>query len=442
MPRIELPALYVDDVRGERSDGRLVLANRDPAPDEAGVPLESTVALEIIDVGSDGVDAAWSRVWIDGVLAYELRTVLPGWDGPRAAVVESADTLRIVLDPLVPLASEARVTVRVQAATRGGAHTLEATYEFRAEDRTAPRLVAVQAIAPRLVRFGFDEPVRVLDPLAFEFVRLAAPAVPIAPVEAEADGSTVLVRTDTRMTPDAFYDVRVRGVADLAGNPVLPPHDRASLAGFRPPRPERRRFDLWSMLPKYNRREDTTGDLRRFIACLQEVADLLLAEIDRFGDTFDIARAPEPFVDLILRDLGNPFPFELAARGKRRLAGALVDMYRQKGTAAGIRNAVRFFLGVHVTAIVSFAAETMILGASELGVDWVLGPSERFARYAFDVHVDRVLTDAERRQLRAIVEYLKPAHTHFVDLVEPFPPAIIDHWLLGVSELGVSTELH
>jgi hypothetical protein len=72
----------------------------------------------------------------------------------------------------------------------------------------------------------------------------------------------------------------------------------------------------------------------------------------------------------------------------------------------------------------------------------VLGPSERFARYAFNVHVDRVLTDVERRQLRVIVEYLKPAHTHFVDLVEPIPPAVIDHWALGVSELGLSSDLH
>jgi phage tail-like protein len=376
------------------------------------------------------------------VVAFELGTIQPAWDGPRAAVVESTDTLRIVLDPLVPFASEARVEVRVEAATRGGAHTLEATYTFTAEDRTSPRLLAAQAIAPKLVRLGFDEPVRVLDPLGFTFQRMTFPAVPIAPVGASAEDTAVLVQLDTAMTPDALYEVRAAGLADLAGNAIVPFHEPVLFTGFRPPRPERRRFDLWSMLPKYNRRGDTTGDLRRFIACLQEVTDLLLAEVDRFGDTFDLERAPEPFVDLILRDLGNPFAFELDLRAKRRLAGMLVEMYRQKGTAAGIRNAVRFFLGVHVTAIVPFAAETMVLGESELGIDFVLGPSERFARYAFDVHVDRVLSEAERRQLRAIVEYLRPAHTHFVDLVEPLPPAVSDHWLLGVSELGQTTDLH
>lgn len=442
MPRLELPALYVDDVAGVLATDRLVLGNRDPAPGEVGVPLESTVALEVIDVGADGVDPSAAHVWIDGALALDAGVVQPGFDGPRAALLVSGDTLRVVLDPLAPFASEATVEVRVRASTRGGANTLDATYAFRAEDRTAPRLVAVQAVAPKLLRLGFDEPVQVVDPSGFVFERRELPAVPVAPTGASADGTAVLVRLDTEMTPDVAYAVRVTGVADRSGNSVLPPHDRAVFRGFRPPRPAQRRFDLWRMIPKYNRRADETGDLWRFISCLQEVTDLLLSEIDRFGDTFDIERAPEPFVELILRDLGNPFPFSLDALGKRRLAASLVEMYRQKGTAKGIINAVRFFLEVDITRITAFASETLVLGESELGVDWVLGPSERFARYAFNVHVDRVLTDVERRQLRVIVEYLKPAHTHFVDLVEPIPPAPIDHWVLGVSELGLSSDLH
>ena len=54
----------------------------------------------------------------------------------------------------------------------------------------------------------------------------------------------------------------------------------------------------------------------------------------------------------------------------------------------------------------------------------------------------RILADRERRQLRAIVEYLKPAHTHFVDLVEPLPPILPNHWELGLGDLGETTDLH
>ncbi|SDY34243.1 phage tail protein, partial [Myxococcus xanthus] len=215
-----------------------------------------------------------------------------------------------------------------------------------------------------------------------------------------------------------------------------------TFAGFRPARPPSRSFQLWDMLPGHNRRDDVTGDLRRFIACLQEVTDLLLADLDAIPDIFDLERAPESFLDAILQDLGNPFAFELDVLARRRLASVLVDMYRQKGTALGLRNAIRFFLGIEVRTISPFASDTLVLGESELGVDWVLGPSERFARYAFNVEVERLLTPAEHQRLRTLVEYLKPAHTHFVDLVEPLPPILPEHWELGLSELGETTTLH
>ena len=445
MSAVELPALYVDNVAAIVAVERPLLVNRDPGPGEAGVPLEWFVALEVLDPGPDGVDRSATRVWGDGVLAFDgggAPELQPGFDGPRAAVVETADTLRVVLDPAAPFASEAEVQVRVVSATAGGAHTLDETYTFTAEDRTAPKVVAAQATAQRVVQLGFDEDVVVTAPAGFAIVPVDLPAVPVVPVSATAQGTVVTLVLDTEMTPDVAYRVTATGVADLHGNPVLPPDDAAVFTGFRPPRPAARRFDLWTMLPRHNRRTDATGDLRRFIACLQEVADLLLAEVDRYPDVFDLERAPEAFLDLILEDLGNPFPFDLDVLGKRRLASVLVEMYRQKGTAVGIENAIRFFLGIDITAITPFTGTTLVLGESELGVDWELGPSDRFARYAFNVEVDVPLTGTQRSQIRAIVDYLKPAHTHFVDLIEPGPPPTFDHWELGVSELGVTSDLH
>jgi len=84
----------------------------------------------------------------------------------------------------------------------------------------------------------------------------------------------------------------------------------------------------------------------------------------------------------------------------------------------------------------------LVLGESALGEDWILGPSSRFARYAFDVKVGVPLSEEQRRQIRAIVDYLKPAHTHFIDLIEPVPPPTFDHWELGISELGAESVLH
>ena len=322
MPSFELPALFVDAVASVAAAstgiGRPVLVNRDPGPDELAVPIDASVALELVDPGPDGIDRAATRVWVDGALAFvgggapELQ---PGFDGDGAGVVQTADTLRVVLHPTTFFASEALVAVRVVSATVGGGHALDATYSFRIEDRTAPRLVGGQATGQHTVDIAFDEAVQITDATGFSLVPLDFPAVPVTVVGAEADGAMVRLTGDPEMTPDVRYEVVAVGVADLSGNPVLAPYDRVVVQGFRPARPDARRFDLWSMLPKHNRREDRTGDLWRFIACLQEVTDLLLAEVDRFPEVFDIERAPEAFVDLILADLGNPFPFDLDELG-------------------------------------------------------------------------------------------------------------------------------
>jgi phage tail-like protein len=440
MPELELPALVVESVAATVESERPLLVNRHPGPDETDVPINATIALELVDSGQNGIDASATRVWVDGVLAFE-GSIMPPFAGPRADVQQTADTLSITLDPVGPLASLATVSVRVVSDLVGGGFPFDQTYSFQVEDRTAPKLLAAIAVAPTVIRLGFDEPVLV-DPTAVQLEALDFPAVPIRAVSATAAGTLVDVSVVPEMTPEVRYQLVATGTHDAKGNVILPPFDRIVFQGFRPPRPPRRRFDLWSMLPKHNRRSDTTGDLARFIACLQEVTDLLLAEVDRYPDLWDIERAPSPFLDLILQDLGNPFPFDLDDLSKRRLAAVLVEMYQQKGTAIGIRNAIRFFLGIDIQAITGLASTALELGISELGVDWELGPSDRFARYAFDIIVGRVLTVTERKHLRAIVNYLKPAHTHFVNLIEPFPPIVPDHWELGISEVGPESALH
>jgi hypothetical protein len=89
--------------------------------------------------------------------------------------------------------------------------------------------------------------------------------------------------------------------------------------------------------------------------------------------------------------------------------------------------------------VVAVAGEGLTLGDSLLGVDWVLAPSTQCGRYAFDGEVARVLTAEERRHVRGLVTYLRPAHTHFSALVEPVPAPTPMLWELGVSEVGLTT---
>ena len=86
-------------------------------------------------------------------------------------------------------------------------------------------------------------------------------------------------------------------------------------------------------------------------------------------------------------------------------------MHRRKGRPKGVQNAFRFFLGIDTSALSPFNADTLIRGESELGIDWLLGPSDYFPRYAFNVEVAHKRGDGKRRPVRALVEWLQPAHT-------------------------------
>ena len=81
------------------------------------------------------------------------------------------------------------------------------------------------------------------------------------------------------------------------------------------------------------------------------------------------------------------------------------------------------------------------LGRARLGRDFRLGSGDRYQRYAFDVVIDRVLTDDERRQVRWLVEYIKPAHTHLVAIIEPLPPPPAVAWRIGSGRMGRTTVL-
>jgi len=320
MAPIELPLLTVAAITAVTTKARLLLLNQDPAPAEEEVPRDTRISFELADTGVAGVDPASIAVWVDGIQALADKAFAPAFSGSASAITAGKDTVRVTLDRPAPFASSTEVRVRVRARTLDGVATIDESYAFAIEDRTAPELLAVVARGPRALRLAFDEPVLLPPTASFGFAALTTPAAPLTVVHASTSGPLVDLELLRAMSPDARYSVTVAGVTDLRGNPIEAPFDRTAFTSYRPPRPPNRRFDLWSMLPRHNRRADETGDLRKFVACLQEILDLQLAELDAFTDLFDLERAPEPWLDLILTDLGNPFSFDLDLPGKRRLA--------------------------------------------------------------------------------------------------------------------------
>ena len=388
---MELASLALSRVDAEVLAPGPALINRNPAPGEADVPLGTPIALEITTASTDALEAWSVRVTVNDAPAFDGSAATPiavTYAGPASLERTSGPTLRVVLDSAAPLPSGADVRVRVVASSSGGASRLDATYTFTMEDVAPPRLVAAFALDAHTVRLAFDKAVAQAPASAFTL---------------DAPRSARRLRhhhrrereRNARQPGPRFAAVACRQLRGkrrrrrrrARAHHAPAPGDTARFTAFAPPRPPGRKFDLWSMLPKHNRRLDTTGELASFVACLQEVTDWLLAELDALADLPDIERAPEWMLDRILADLGNPFTFPLTALDKRRLASMLVSIYQQKGTAPGIKNAVRFFLGLDDLQITPLTANTLVLGESELGVDWEFGPGARFARYAFEVVV-------------------------------------------------------
>ncbi len=169
-------------------------------------------------------------------------------------------------------------------------------------------------------------------------------------------------------------------------------------------------IDLWGLMPRHNRRNDTTGDLRRFIDCLQDATNIVVQQIEAMQDELDPLSARPATVDLMLQDLGNPFGAMVPVQDARRLVLVLGEIYRQKGTAKGITNAIRMFLGLTVKNIAC-------VNALEIDGDTAIGQGDRYSIYAFDVIFDAPLTALQRKRVYALVEYMKPSHTHLGDIL-------------------------
>src|SRR5512138_141186 len=123
MAALELPALLLRSVASVTESARLVLINRSPEPNEVGVPVDSTIALDIVDLGPAGVSLVDTRILVNGAVAFDGGSNPPiaaTFQGPESGVFATADSLRVVLQPVTPFGSLSVVTVRVTSRTSDG----------------------------------------------------------------------------------------------------------------------------------------------------------------------------------------------------------------------------------------------------------------------------------------------------------------------------------
>lgn len=356
----------------------LLLVNRIPEPGETGYQVDDVVQLNIVSATGAAVALAEIDVYLDAALAYAGGGggFQAGFTGPSSAVSSpDAATRRIVIDPTLDLSPSTEVTVRVVVGTPA----FDESYTFTTEDTVSPEISTILATSKKTVRVTFNEAMRATDATASDDVLnpdnwtltrnppVNTPAVSVEVVSvAEVDSSTFDLTTDIELTFGIEYLLTLVNATDLSGNVISATATDLPFDAFVPDFPEGRDFELWTMIPEVNRSEDDTGDLARTIAVFQEVVNVLLSEMDEFPNILDPDFAPEPFLDAMLLDLGNPFDFvELEEIDKRRLIQTLVPIYQLKGTGKGIIDTIQFLLGITVT-----------LNVFNTGAFWVLGSSD------------------------------------------------------------------
>jgi phage tail-like protein len=444
---VELPAFYVDAVTFQQPAVSPIVANRMPEPGEIQVPLAAPIRFDLMDVTNIGIDSSTVQAYVNGVLAFSGGAFQTGFTG--TASFPQADTYRVSITPTIPFVSQEVVTVRATGSLAGGAQSIDTSWLFTAVDLTAPQIVTAAAQQDQFtVRVVFDTQMQMLgaagandalNPSNYAFTPLTFPAVTLTPVSvAPASPEAVDITVQWPMTPNATYQVAAQNVADVLGNVIAPPFNAVTFLGFQPPIPPGRSFNIWNgMIPGLAKRADD-GTLYDFCACFQEVVDLFQYEIDRFRDFLDPDRAEEYVIDLMLADMGNPFLLDLDLQQKRKLLSVLKTAMLESGSPPGNENLVRLFMDLDVQEV-AHTAGTMHLGISELGFNWVLGPSGEFQLYAFDMIAPRVLTAQEQATMRSLVNYNKAGWTHFVNILQPQPvPPTPTRLQLGVSLLGMN----
>jgi len=465
-PLVVLPSLYLGRVTGGVYETTPLLLNETPEDGYPWADLSPWITCEVHH--TTGISLPDLVLVVDGETAYS-GGVQPGWEALETTL---ADGYRIQLRAAAPFLSGQEVLVQAEVVPLGAGDTLATSWEFRILDADPPAIVEVVGHDLRSVEVALTRAVVADDPTAgndalnpdnwtLEPVPVLQddryiPAHPVTVTEVVQITPARFMLTTARgdyMTPDGTYTVKGANVEDLT-YPAPNEIDDTDGVDFQVPGRDPH-WNLWyaAMREEDRRKDAQSGDLRKMIGICQDVADLTLGMVDRFYFLNDPALAPEEWLDELLGDMGNPFADLVTDVGKKRvLALLLLQFYQLQGTAEGIEAVVRFVFDLDPVTVIPFWPTTMILGqvggdagegdGSELGEDWVLGPSGAWALYSFNLEVPRQLTVDEKRQIRQVVNWMKQEREHFMDFVEPEVPEDVDHWELGLSDLDVNTDLH
>jgi phage tail-like protein len=216
------------------------------------------------------------------------------------------------------------------------------------------------------------------------------------------------------------------------------------------------RANLIDQMPAWLKDQDSTGDWAKFMSILQDTLDTFYAILDSYKEigNADLVDS-EDIVNAMLDGLGNPFDVSvLSLAQKRLLVRVLIDIFKKLGTDDAIRDVVRIFTDRVVTGIIRGSVTGWEIGFHELGdginpltfeeplMFAVINPSREFLIYSFMLELDAAPTATEEAIIKEVLRVVKPAYMHYLGVFGYAPTPTILHWEVGVSEIGLTSDIH
>ncbi|MFV2062932.1 MAG: phage tail protein [Chloroflexota bacterium] len=149
---------------------------------------------------------------------------------------------------------------------------------------------------------------------------------------------------------------------------------------------------------------------RRWLSAFDDVLAPVFLALDGIPAYLDPALTPDDFLEWLATWVGVLLDENWPIERRRAFVSEASELYRLRGTTAGLAAHVRIFTGGEVKVTESGAVTYSTTSG---------GPMPGKPGYAVKVHVRGAPTSIDRSRLEALVASAKPAHTvHTVELTD------------------------
>lgn len=186
--------------------------------------------------------------------------------------------------------------------------------------------------------------------------------------------------------------------------------------------------------------EENADFLQRFLLVSAHLTSGIEESLEFVHELFDPRIARAPWLPWLASWLAMPLLEGWDEEKRREIICRTPELYRLRGTARGLKLALRLFADVEAEIHEGeWPYPGMVIGrSSTIGKDTTLSPAV-FVSQCFTVELPERKTEIPRERLRtvqALVESEKPAHAHYALVFEETEPAYEAAAFLHVGKLG------